>query len=607
MDTVALLKSVNDKRLSKYRRNYRRYYNSRNANIDDIANPGLIGLYQSDMSIEDDNTMSPDVNVIKSCIDTLVSKIAQSKVRPYFNCINGSFKDIQIVKQAQHFFDLYYDSQNVNKIVSNAFRDACIFDTGYIFVDSDTQSIKRALPWQVYLFPSETFHGKNSVMYYEQKDFPVSLLPEKIIEKLTKKQIADLEQYRHIKFCQYFDTCKKLKVYYISEISYWQIEDNYEATSLPIVALYYNEPVLAGTSASIVDMLFSIQSNIDMLMARIKDASQLNPAQTFFVPKGSDIKVGQLNNRVGNVVTYTTTPNMTGVPVMAHTPDFISGQYMQLIDQLKETAYELVGISQLSAQSQKPTGLNSGIALQTMENIESDRFETQLNQIVKCYVDIAKTCINVFDKNANILPEEKNRVEIKWKDIIAERDRMMIQFSGADQLSKDPATKLEQLQNLAQSGIIPPARVAQFMEIPDLQGGYSLSNNAVNAVMTVIDKCIKENDFEVDDFIPFTLLKEEIINTQLSLKAADAEKNKGDIDKLSKLYSIVEEKEQQWTTTIEEGEEVANQAGGDGTQYGNVVSQEAGMQQVSAGAANAPTNEAVQGMSIGDSPPGSEW
>ena len=167
---------------------------------------------------------------------------------------------------------------------------------------------------------------------------------------------------------------------------------------------------------------------------------------------------------------------------------------------------------------------------------------------------------------------------------------MVVQLSAADSLSKDPSTKLQQLQMLAQTGIIPQTRIAQFMELPDIQSGYSLSNNAINAVLTCINDCIEKDVFEVPDYIPFTMLKEEIINTQLSLKAAASEHNDNmeDIAKLTKLYESVETKEADWQadaaleaqTQASEGERTE-----DGLPVGtNVLTQEANMEQVPQGA-----------------------
>jgi hypothetical protein len=158
---------------------------------------------------------------------------------------------------------------------------------------------------------------------------------------------------------------------------------------------------------------------------------------------------------------------------------------------------------------------------------------------------------------------------------------MVVQFSAADSLSKDPSTKLQQLQMLAQTGIIPQTRIAQFMELPDIQSGYSLSNNAINAVLTCINDCIEKDIFEVPDYIPFLMLKEEIINTQLSLKsAASAENdNRKDIEKLTKLYEAVEEKEAEWQSNQPQPAEP--QQTEDGMPIGeNILTQEGQMTQV---------------------------
>ena len=570
---ISSLKVFGSSRRSKYYRNYRRYNYTPFADLENIRSPSVVGYYEQNNEVEEDTTRTPQINIIKSCIDTLTSKIAQSKVRPFFNTQNGTFKDIQTVKQAQAFFDLYYDLQNVNKKVSEAFRDSAIFEKGVIYIDPESKEITKALPWQVFIRPAEVTYGKLTRVYYERKDYPTTLLKESYIRK------ANAEKDDYVVYGVYYDTFNHIKAIIVNGLLVDTIP--YKPNKVPFVFLYYCSPIFGDTSQSIVDMLNSIQLEIDNLMMKIKDASQLNPALTFCVPKGSSVKTSQLNNRVGQILEYNATPNMTGSPVTVATPAFIDGQYMQLVEELKQSAYELVGISQLSAMSTKPTGLNSGVALSTMENIESDRFETQLNQVIRAYVDIAKTCIEVFPEEDTILPEDNQRLSIKWKDIVEESNKMVVQFSAADSLSKDPSTKLQQLQMLAQTGIIPQTRIAQFMELPDIQSGYSLSNNAINAVLTCINDCIEKDIFEVPDYIPFLMLKEEIINTQLSLKsAASAENdNRKDIEKLTKLYEAVEEKEAEWQSNQPQPTEP--QQTEDGMPIGeNILTQEAQMTQV---------------------------
>jgi hypothetical protein len=548
-DRVSELKTLNESRLSKYYRNYNYYNNTPAGTLKNIRNPSIVGLYNIEESIETDTTLTPSLNVIKSCIDTLTSKIAQSKVRPFFNCINGTFKDINVCKNAQQYFDQYFDIEEVNKKVSMAFRDACIFDHGVLYVDAETKSITKALPWQVFVRPAELTYNNITRAYYCQKDYPVSMLPERYRKQVLKRN----SQQEYVTYGIYYDTVDQCKAVYITELDFVDIE-KYEGNRVPFVFLWYNNPIHGGSSVSIVDMLYGIQTEINVLMSKVKDASQLTPANTIFLPDDATIKSSQLNNRIGNIITYKATSDMTGSPVTIATPPFIDAEYLELINNLKETAYEMVGISQLSAQSKKPTGLNSGIALQTVEDVESERFEEQLNQVIRCYVEIAKTCLRVFPKDETILPDTPNRLDVKWRDIVDEEKKMQIQFSAADSLSKDPSTKLQQLQQLAQVGVIPQERIAQFMELPDLEGGYSLSNNAINAVLSVIRDCIESDNFDVPDYIPIPMLKTEIINTQLSLRAANFQKNQKDIEKLDQLYQITLEMEAQMNAPTPEEE-----------------------------------------------------
>lgn len=507
------LKNKAGVKFNKYLRNARLYTWTPGLSLRNINQSQVVGYYDLN-TYGEDNTSSIQENVIASCVDTIVSKIASTKVRPFFNTVRGSFRDIQVAKQTQHFFDIFFDKININKIVTSAFKDACIFDTGIVYIDEHYE-IQRALPWLVYTDPAEMTYNRLTKVVYEVKNDPC-------------REDCGSTYY-------YWDT--KNKVYAVYDGNKVVVKE-WKNSNIPFIFLHYNQPLLSNTSTSIADLLYGIQMEIDQLLQKIEDASKLNPALTFFVPKGSTLKANQLDNRIGNVIEYAAT-NLVQNPITVSTPAFIDPQYLQLLAQLKQDAYEAVGISQLSATSQKPQGLDSGKALSTMENIESDRFETQLNSVIRAYTDIARLYIQLTPDDWQILPTALMREEIKWSEVKESVDKMNIQFSGADALSKDPETKLKQLQMLASAGLLPQSRIATLMEIPDLEQGYSLSNNALNAVLAVIDDCITKDIYEVPFFIPKEMLKSEIANTMLSLKAADSQGNKEDIAKLQRLYEAV--------------------------------------------------------------------
>lgn len=508
---IDLLKGRNSVRYNKYLRNARLYTWSPSLSLRQINSNQVVGYYDLN-TYGEDNTSSIQENIIASCIDTLVSKIASCKVRPFFNTIRGSFQDIKVAKQCQQYFDVLFDQFNVTKIVTEVFRDACIFDTGVIWLNENFK-ILRCLPWLVYTDPAEKTYDKLNRIAYETKT-------------------------RDNKSIYYYYNLEENVYAIYDEITGKVTTKPYTNDRIPFLFMHYNNPLVGNSSTSITDMLYGIQMEIDQLLQKIEDASKLNPAMTFFIPEGSTVKTNQLDNRVGNVITYKATPNMTTSPVTVSTPAFIDPQYLQLLDQLKRDAFEIVGISQLSAQGLKPQGLDSGKALTTMENIESSRYETQVNAVVRLYTDLTRLYIDMVDPEKQILPTDVLRQELKWEDVKHTYQQMNLQFSGADSLSKDPETKLRQLQVLASAGLLPQSRIATLMEVPDLETGYSISNNALNAVLAVIDDCIENDIYEVPFYIPLDMLKTEIANTILSLKAADSQGNKEDIDKLVRLYTI---------------------------------------------------------------------
>lgn len=518
---------------AKCLRNYRLYTYSSTVTLD-LTDSEVVGYYhKGTFNIEDDTTSSIQENVIASCIETLCSKIASQKVRPFFNTVNGTFKEMQIARQAQTYFDQIYDEKDVNKTITNTFKSACIFDKGVIKITKD--EISTRLPWNVFVDPKEVSYNK--ITYIAEK------LPKTPGRLLYTKYGIKADFNLDYTVYEYYDIIEHTKAIYVEELNKVTTE-KWEPEVIPYLFMYYSDPIKGNTSQSVVDQLYGIQMQIDDILSVIKDSVQMNPGMTLFVPRTANIKTNMLSNRTGQIIQYDPIPNQSASPITYATSDIISAQFIQLLDKLKNDAYEIVGISQLSATSQKPEGLNSGVALSTMEDIESDRFETQLNSVIRMYIDVAKACMDIFPPDEDILPQGTNRANIKWSDIIEARDNLKIQFSAANSLSKDPSEKLKQLVALAEAGVVPQSHIASLMELPDLQSGYNIANNAFNAVYTFIDEVIKNG---VPDFIPEYLptdkgglLETEITNTILSLAVKPVE-NANEIEILKQLFAKLQE------------------------------------------------------------------
>jgi len=469
------------------------------------------------------------MSVIKSCIDTLVSKIASAKVRPYFTPINGNYQTIKVLKQTQIFFDDLYDRLDIVKKITTAFRDACVFDTGFLFVNPFDYSIMKISPWQAAILDAEYHYGKLTKALVTLEDVPKTILK-------SVYGIDHSEPYA-TKLDLYFDLDVGKIYLIIGGGSNVKKVVDYNSP-IPLVILHYSTPIKGAKSTSITDDLYNIQWNINLLNAFIKEAATLSPKNIIAVPSTKTMNIQNVDNRIGQVIKYDPAPG-TGSGIDVISPSFINQQYQNLLEYYIQKAYEMTGISVLSAQSVNPLGANaSGAALRSMENIESNRFETQMNQVVRGYVDLAKLLIAMLPEDSDILPVNANRSGYTWKDVKEQANLINIQFSAQNMLSKDPSKRLEQIIQLSQVGLIPPSQIGRYLEMPDLNEVFNIMTAAQDAVDKVIQLAIEENYFNIPRFVSYDLLAKSITAIQNQLLGAYTKNNQETLISLQRINQL---------------------------------------------------------------------
>lgn len=519
-ESLQTLNSIINSKLDIYTYKLARYFNKINVDLRNYTEfDWSFNTSFSSFLQDSDLLQSGSSNVIKSVIDSLVSKLANNKTRPYFTPVNGTYETRQIVKSAQTYFDTFYDNANIHAKIAKAFKEACIFDIGYIFINPFTWAIDVADTWTVAILSTEKSTPTKLLIRIE--NYPTTLIDKTLNEK-------------YVQYAIYIDVIEHKAIEYINaKISK---EISYNADILPIVPVYFNEPVNGNQTISVVDELDGIQTQIDLISAKISTAAQLTPANVTYVYENSSLKAGDVSNRTGTVYSIDMPPGTTTLPVQNVTPAPFDPQWLSLLDYYKGLAYEMIGISQLSAQSKKPSGLNSGTALQTMEDIESDRFETQVSHYINAYVNLAKTIIAVAPENATILPEDTNTSNVKWKDVKKQSGLFKVQYSAASSLSKDPAEKIKQIMQMSQVGLIPPSKIANYLNMPDLQDAFIGASAVQDAIDTVISNAIEKDEFVIPEFVNYQQLSKEIALIQNQLfSCLDNKKAREAIIKLNKL------------------------------------------------------------------------
>ena len=559
---LTLLSNIIDNDVSKHQYMIARYLNDPTF---DLRSTNEYNYFNYGFTFAQDNDLHQpaNVNVIKAAVDTLVSKISNQKCRPYFSSVNGTYKTKQVVRQAQQFFDYIFDEEQVNHKVSHAFRSACICGSGHIFLNPFTYNLEVLEPWTVAVQHTEKAYGQPTDMLVKFNNYPTSLIDNY------------KDKYDYVQYCIYI-SIKEHKAYKL--INAKEVETiKYEPDVLPLVSINYCDPVFGRKTTSIVEELNGIQTQIDMINQKISAAAQLTPANSIYVLEGSSLDTEELTNKSGAVYKIKLPPGMNNLPIQNINPAPFDPMWQSMLDYYVKQAFESIGLSQLSATGKKPAGVDSGVALSTLEDVESDRFETQLNAFIKMYTDIAKMYIKVLPANADIVPVSQNTSPLKWKDLLKEQGLFKVQYSAATFLSKQPSEKIKQINQLSQAGLIGVEKIAQLLDNPDLEDAYSFSQAVHNACNKVIESAMDGEEIEIPKFISYEQLANDISQTQNQLYASlsgdksDKEINE-QIDRLTKLedklYDIMQKEgfiqgeKLEGPQGSEDGLQVNNQVGG---------------------------------------------
>jgi len=222
------------------------------------------------------------------------------------------------------------------------------------------------------------------------------------------------------------------------------------------------------------------------------------------------------------------------MPIVS-TPRFIDPQWIENIEFNGEKIYQMLGISQLSAQSKKPSGINSGVALDTLQDVESERFNVLLQNMIQLFMNVAYKIINIFPDDAEIIPKRLGVKKISWKEVRAARDEYSLQFSPASVLSNDPKTKMEEVEKLVSMKLIPQPLAMKLLEFPDTNGAFNVNTASFDDCQAIIQRAIDSEDYSFYEVVNIQELYQECVTTLLRLDS-----NNEDPKVLTRLTTLME-------------------------------------------------------------------
>lgn len=516
LDTAAFLKEQQQYRWRQASIHARMYGN--------LPLASFAGSNMSKMNVNNNLPIDrPTMNVVQSCIDTLVSRIGQSKPKPTFLTDSASYKQRSLAKQLNNFVGGEFYQTDAYKIGEEVLRDASTIGTGVIkIVESDDAKVKleRTLATELLVDQNDAFYGRPRNMYQ------FKLVDRAVVAELFADERSKIQQAEQAYPDNNADSQKTMSDQ-IMLVEAWHlpsskkatdgrhviacsagvlVDEQYDKQDFPFVFLHYSPRMVGFWAQGLAEQLTGTQIEINKLLVTISKSISLVGVPRVFVEDGSRVVKAHLNNEVGAIVTYRGTKPEYEVAPSVH-PEL----YQQL-QRLVDYAYQQSGISALAAASQKPAGLNSGEAIRNYDDLQSDRFATLNKRYDDMYVKLAYKVIDLAKdialrdgKYQTVYPNKDGTKEIDLPAAKLLDDPFVIQCFESSSLPRDPAGRLQKVTEMMQAGIIDMKEGRRLLNYPDIEQSDKLASAAQERIYKMLDDIVEDGKFTPPD--PYTDLQ----------------------------------------------------------------------------------------------------
>lgn len=455
------------------------------------------------------------LNVVQSMVDTVVSKIAKNKPRPMVLTEAGNFSQQRRAKKLSQFIEGQFYASEFYAKSAVAFMDSCIFGTGALKVYREDGEIKvdRVFIDELKVDDREAMYGAPRNLAQEKwihREVLISMWPkdEMLIRAATSPNNSTYTAFNPsspdmvlVREAWHLPTKKGAGdgKHVISIQNHTLVDEEWDKMYFPFIFWRWGTRPLGFFGQGLAEQLQGLQLEINKILRTIQVSMHLVSVPKLFVEASSKIVSAHLDNRIGSVIKYAgvaPTPGQLGT---------IPPELFAHLDRLYQRAFEIAGISQLSATSQKPAGLNSGKALREYNDLETERFMTVAQRYEQCFLDAVPIMVDLAKEIDEEQKEEggyklkikgKKFLEtIKWKDVDMDEDQYSMAVFPASALSNTPAGRLAEVQELIQAGFMGKEDAMKLLDFPDLQGFYNYANAGVENIDRAIERMVEDGEY----------------------------------------------------------------------------------------------------------------
>lgn len=452
-------------------------------------------------------------NVIQSVVDTATARIGQNKPRPYYLTSGGDYKQQRKAKKLNWFGDgIFYENKSY-RLGSAAQRDAEIFGDGLLFVTKRHGRVvhERVLASELWVDELEGMYGTPRQMHWVRsvdRQELIGLFPDKrdVIEEAARADfkeagvpstMSDLITVRESWHLRSGPDEKDGKHTVSINGSLLDPVTAWDYDFFPFARWQWAPRPLGFWGQGLAEQLQNKQVEVNKILWIIQRAIHLASGYKVLVEDGSKVVSEHINNDIGAIIKYRGTKPEWVLPAV------VPMEYYQHYANIVESMYERAGLSLQSATGEKPAGLNSGEAQRVYRDTVNERSKTQEALNEDAFMDLARISIAMARELAQ---EGDGFYEVRTP---TGRVLKTVRLSAEDldpsdweqqcfptsSLPKDPAGRLQTIQEFSQAGFVTPRQARRLMDFPDLEANESLANAAEDLIALVLDAICDDGDY----------------------------------------------------------------------------------------------------------------
>ena len=500
-------------------------------------------------------------NMVRSNIQTVCARIGKAKPRPMFLTSGGDWHQQRKGRKLTQYVSGVFTHAGEQRLNAydhhtRAFRDACINGTGVVrwFIDEAAARIvcERVLPREIYVDEREARYGSPRTIIQRRvmsRDVLAAMFPDheeainnanpprpnggSSIDAEADYNSVEAWEAWHLPSKEDGDDGKHAIVIEGTTL----LNEPYAKMRFPFVFIHWEPPTEGFWGTGLCHELRGIQSELSDSLRDVQIGIRRMCRPKVLVERNSDVDKAQINNDLGAIVDF------TGTPPQFITSTAFSSEMYQHLDRLREYGRSVSGVSEMSSQSQKPAGLNSGVALRTMQDVESERFIQQGQRYEQAFMDSAELVVELSHDMVEMglepvvkTPAGRFFESIRFGDVALDDDEYLMKVFPVSALPHTPEGKLQFVSELEQKGYLTKEESMQLLEYPDLDRFTELQTAAMDDIMATLDSICETGEYiEPEPFMPLMMAQQMATNTYLRAKSS----HELDEDRLEKLRQFI--------------------------------------------------------------------